>query len=116
MIASQEGNLDVVRALLNRGANANTAMPQRSGSTALIQASHFGKLAIVEELLRHGAQVDQANLKNTTALMRACQEGHEVCRFHNLFVGSLNRFRCSHHDAFTPIREWCGFSCLIMPP
>jgi len=78
MIASQEGNLDVVRALLNRGANANTAMPQRSGSTALIQASHFGKLAIVEELLRHGAQVDQANLKNTTALMRACQEGHEV--------------------------------------
>ncbi len=36
------------------------------------------KLAVVELLLRHGAEVDKANLKNTTALMRACQEGHEV--------------------------------------
>ncbi len=78
MIASQEGNLDVVRALLNNGAKVNAAMSQRSGTTALIQACHFGKLAIVEELLRCGAYIDQANLKNTTALMRACQEGHEV--------------------------------------
>ena len=65
-------------ALLNKGANPNTAMPQRSGSTALIQASHFGKLAIVGELLRHGAEVNKANLRSTTALMRASQEGQEV--------------------------------------
>ncbi len=108
------GNFDVIMALLNKGSNVNTAVHQRSGSTALIQASHFGhvrfrifalcpekrisialhifsspfsnrhcyfffvKVAIVELLLCHGAEVDKANLKNTTALMRACQEGHEV--------------------------------------
>lgn len=79
MIASQEGNLEVVRTLLREGALPNATTVR--GSTALIQACHFGKLSVAEELLAHGALVDQANLKNTTALMRASQEGHEVRTF-----------------------------------
>ena len=47
------------------------------GSTALIQACHFGKIEVVEELIKYGAAIELANYKNTTALMRACQEGHE---------------------------------------
>lgn len=65
----------VVRALLNGGALPNASTIR--GSTALIQACHFGKLSVVEALLLNGAMVDQANLKNTTALMRASQEGHK---------------------------------------
>ena len=65
MVASQEGTSEVVRALLNEGALPNATTVR--GSTALIQACHFGKLPVVEELMRHGALVDQANLKNTTA-------------------------------------------------
>ena len=76
MIASQEGSLEVVWALLNGGALPNASTIR--GSTALIQACHFGKLSVVEALLLNGAMVDQANLKNTTALMRASQEGHKV--------------------------------------
>ena len=76
MVASQEGNLEVARALLKGGALPNASTIR--GSTALIQACHFGKLSVVEELLKNGAMVDQANLKNTTALMRASQEGHKV--------------------------------------
>jgi ankyrin repeat protein len=59
----------------------NTASPNSTairGSTALIQACHFGKLEVVKELIKHGASIEQSNYKNTTALMRASQEGHEV--------------------------------------
>ena len=90
MLASQEGTLDVVRALLNKGALPNATTIR--GSTALIQASHFGKLPVVKELLNYGALVDQANLKNTTALMRASQEGHEVRLFTLLFLLSSTAF------------------------
>lgn len=75
MVASQEGNLIVSRALLKKGAKANNTTTR--GSTALIQACHFGRLTVVEELLKHGgALIEQANYKNTTALMRSSQEGH----------------------------------------
>ena len=48
----------------------------QTGSTALIQASHFGHLPAVKLLLRHGGIADFANSKGTTALMRASQEGY----------------------------------------
>lgn len=76
MLASQEGILEIVRELLRKGALPNATTNR--GSTALIQACHFGKHSVAELLLLHGALVDQPNLKNTTALMRASQEGHEV--------------------------------------
>ena len=53
LIASQEGHLDVVRELLARGANANTAA--NSGDTPLIQASWGGHVEIVRALLAAGA-------------------------------------------------------------
>lgn len=51
-------------------------IPNYNGSTALIQASHFGHLEVVDLLLKHHARVDTRNKKGTTALMRAAQEGH----------------------------------------
>ncbi|KAL7466124.1 hypothetical protein ACHAXS_006421 [Conticribra weissflogii] len=76
ILASQKGNIAVVRELLRKGAMPNASTI--TGSTAFIQACHFGRLSVVEELLRYGAKVEQANYKNTTALMRASQEGHDV--------------------------------------
>lgn len=58
MVASQEGNLIITRALLSKGARASNTTTR--GSTALIQACHFGRLGVVEELLKHGALVEQA--------------------------------------------------------
>jgi hypothetical protein len=92
MVASQEGNLSITRALLSKGARAINTTTR--GSTALIQACHFGRLGVVEELLKHGALVEQSNYKNTTALMRASQEGHDdVVRLllqHNAVVNRRN--------------------------
>lgn len=42
----------------------------------MLQAAHFGHSEAVKLLLRHNAASDFANVKGTTALMRASQEGH----------------------------------------
>lgn len=60
--------------LINHGAIVNAV--NQSGSTALIQASHFGHVDAARLLLNHHANPDFANVKGTTALMRASQEGH----------------------------------------
>ena len=100
MIASQEGSLEIAQALLKGGALPNASTIR--GSTALIQACHFGKISVAEELLKNGAMVDQANLKNTTALMRASQEGHRVSNWVN--------------DGFLPCFEpiWFAMHCFCL--
>ena len=75
ILASQRGNIRIVQQLLIRKANTS-ASTLTTGTTALIQASHFGHFAVVRLLLQSGANMEQANYKRTTALMRACQEGH----------------------------------------
>lgn len=90
--ASHLGDLIVVKALLQNGANPH--LQNKSGSTALIQASHFGHTSVVKCLLEFGANVNQSNDKQTTPLMRAAQEGHheivKVLLQHNADVNSQN--------------------------
>lgn len=99
ILASQKGNLHIVRILLKSGASPVAAT--FTGSTALIQASHYGHSSVVEFLLRHGAMAEQANYKNTTALMRAAQEGHEE------IVNLLLRYNCrvnrENHEKMTAL-------------
>ena len=84
MLASQKGNLRLVRDLLTRGAVPSHA--SANGATPVLQASHFGCLECLELLLDscYGQQQQQkgkslieiANYNHTTPLMRAAQEGH----------------------------------------
>ena len=86
-MASHRGNLDLVNALFQYG--ANPLLPNlKSGSTPLIQAAHFGHVHVVKCILQYESHgkldsqtywneiVNQSNHRKTTALMRACQEGH----------------------------------------
>jgi len=77
ILASQNGDLAVVRELLRRGADLHRA--SMCGATAVLQASHFGHLQVLKELVRDfgPALVEIGNSRATTPLMRACQEGHE---------------------------------------
>jgi ankyrin repeat protein len=74
-IACIYGHLDVVRLLLDRGANIEAAGGS-TGQTALILASLEGELEIVKELLDRGANTEAADtLHRWNSLMLASWKG-----------------------------------------
>ena len=75
-IASQNGHLDVVRLLLQKGADKDKA--NNNGTTPLLFASLNGHLEIVLLLLQKGADKDKANHNGMTPLFFASLQGHLV--------------------------------------
>eukprot|EP00038_Savillea_parva_P001994 m.109131 g.109131 ORF g.109131 m.109131 type:complete len:676 (+) comp10687_c0_seq2:110-2137(+) len=76
IIAALAGNVEVVEALIAYGANINTA--DSKGNTALSLASFSVSTrteAVVETLLKNGADVKIANHEQSNALHHACQFG-----------------------------------------
>ena len=68
------GNVDVARSWLARGANPNAA--QANGWTALMFAADKDHAEIAKMLLTAGANPNFQNKKGATALMVAAQKGH----------------------------------------
>ena len=68
------GNLEMVRFLLEQGANANAKDNQ--GTTALIGAAYNGHAEIVKALLAYGADSNAKQYDGQTALMGAAFRGH----------------------------------------
>ena len=74
MMACMNGKKDIVKTLLNVGANVNVQTP--TGETALMFASMIGRTDIVEMLLNAGAQVDLVTTEmGFTCLMLAASRG-----------------------------------------
>src|SRR3990167_11322061 len=67
IIASNQSSIDIVRLLLDKGANVN-ATTEDTGNTALIYAASNGHRDIVRLLLKMGANIDHANKAGFTAL------------------------------------------------
>jgi len=67
--AAQEGHADVVRALLDKGADVNAK--RRDGWTALMIAANNGHADVVHALLDKGADVNAKDNDGVTALMAA---------------------------------------------
>lgn len=85
--------IDVIRMLLDKGANPNTQLKLRPkyrnipydryrdpmivwGTTPLLRAAKAGDAPVVELLLQHGALPDLANSLGVTPLMAASGDGH----------------------------------------
>ena len=74
--ASEEGNDEIVKMLLENGAKVNLQLD--NGGCALMMASQKGHEGIVKMFLENGAKVDLQMYDGWTALMFASGQGHEV--------------------------------------
>lgn len=73
MLASREGHTELVRILLEKGAQVN--MQKKFGTSALIIASKRGHTEVVKLLLDHGAHVNKQGEGWMSPLMMASQYG-----------------------------------------
>lgn len=79
--ASQEGNLELAKKLVQCGADLEARMFD-TGSTPLDRACYNGHLKVVEYLFSEGAKVNQTRFNGSTPLFQASQNGHlEVVKF-----------------------------------
>ncbi|CAG9770200.1 unnamed protein product [Ceutorhynchus assimilis] len=74
-VASRLGQAQVVKVLLESGANADQA--DIDGWTPLRAAAWGGHTEVVELLVQHGCQLDSVDAENRTALRAAAWSGHE---------------------------------------
>ena len=74
MYASEDGDIEKVELLLDRGSDPNIVSP--FGITALIHASFDGHTEIVELLLDRGADINFVRPFGRTAIMFATDRGH----------------------------------------
>jgi ankyrin repeat protein len=72
--AEKNGNLEVIKLLLARGANTNQV--DRARNTPLYIAAKYGHLKVVELLLDNGAKPNIANKNGYTPLHIAAEHGH----------------------------------------
>ena len=73
MRAAMIGHTDAVRALIDRGLDANST--DSSGRTPLIEAVFGGHVETVQALLNRGADVNAQDFDGWTALMEAAAKG-----------------------------------------
>lgn len=91
---------ETVRHLLRHSANTET--PGDAGKKPLFIAAEKGLIGMMELLLTNGASVEsRTDLSQPTALMRACEEGHEAAV--QVLVEAGANIEASNGDGFTPL-------------
>ncbi|XP_039523909.1 kinase D-interacting substrate of 220 kDa isoform X1 [Pimephales promelas] len=73
MVASEQGSLEIVQELIQRGANVN--LDDIDCWTALISAAKEGHTGVVKELLENNANVEHRDMGGWSALMWAAYKG-----------------------------------------
>lgn len=75
MEASREGNIEIAKQLINKGAEVNE--PDKFGDHALNWAAFFGHLEFAQLLLAHGADLTRIGQTDDNALDVAIRQGHK---------------------------------------
>ena len=75
MACSVKGNVEIAKLLLEKGCNPN--LTDSSGTTALILATQFKNIKMIEALLKHNADKSKIDNKGKTAFEYAAFSGNE---------------------------------------
>src|SRR5712691_2446873 len=103
MEAARRGNLDIVRVLLSAKANPN-AQEANGGQSALMWAVAQHHSAVVEELVRRGADVKAGSKTGFTPLMFAAQQGDvDSARILISAGANPNEVRPKSGNSYTPL-------------
>jgi ankyrin repeat protein len=77
--AARNGDVSLVQGLTQRmGRQSINAKHPENGNTALILAAQNGHTAVLEVLLKRGAEVNEPSKRGSTALTWAAEKGHEA--------------------------------------
>ena len=99
--AAEDGNINVVKALLERGIDINSRNPYDHNRTPLDRAAHKGNVDLVRLLIERGAEVDARDDWGWTPLHCASDSGHlEVSR---VLIDHGANVNARHRDHWTPM-------------
>ncbi|CAF2885944.1 unnamed protein product [Rotaria sp. Silwood2] len=107
IVAAQNGHTNIVEYLLNIGCDPNRSV-KNYNETALHAASRRNHLAIVNLLLKHGADSTTLDYKNRTALEYAIHKRHiEIAK---ALIHHQNGRFSKNHFGFTPLMVAANFN------
>lgn len=106
MFAAYYGNTEIVRLLLDAGANPNVSMNTMDYDTPLLMATRWDDLELIKLLLLKGASVDAVNKNGVTPLASASDNGYvDMVEFLINSGADVNASRFDDH--FTPLLYAC---------
>lgn len=77
ILAVKAGNAEMVRVLVENGADVNTRSTSAMGSTVLCFAAETNNAQVIRELLKHGVQINATSGNGLTALYVAAIHGNK---------------------------------------
>lgn len=101
MYASEKGAIEIVKYLVENGADIKVKSDMRGRGTALIYASAANRVTVMEYLLKRGADINATTYNKETALFWAAAMGHvEAVKF------------LLSHNADTQLKNYKGKTAL----
>eukprot|EP01032_Pedospumella_encystans_P008759 gene8759-10361_t len=104
-VAAEHGHTEVVKMLLEHGAEVNCKSVADQTTALTLAASHNNDANLIKVLLEHGATVNHGNGYGNTALHEACRMGHGAVI--NILLEHGADVNAKNHKGSTPLHMFC---------